>query len=133
MIRFFIGLCFSLVYRSVRSVKPSFDFSLKMTSTNLVEEEQIQNGIDNSDDDDEIGETGKTDDQSEVKAKKKRKKKKKTKGTMNGFEKNISLLILYLLAETTTNGDHIQTDPIPNGTEAIANLSLQQDGKEKIL
>jgi hypothetical protein len=50
-----------------------------MASNTVVQEEQVQNGIEHSDDE-EIDETGKTDDQSEVKAKKKRKKKKKTKG-----------------------------------------------------
>ncbi len=55
-----------------------------MASNIVVEDEQIQNGLDNSDDD-EIDENGKIDDQSAVKAKKKRKKKKKSKGTNYSF------------------------------------------------
>jgi hypothetical protein len=53
-----------------------------MASGAVVEEEQIQNDIENSDED-EIDENGKTDDQSAVKAKKKRKKKKKSKSRIN--------------------------------------------------
>lgn len=53
-----------------------------MASTNDLEEEQKQNGIENSDDE-EVDETGKIDDPSEVKTKKKRKKKKKSKGKIN--------------------------------------------------
>lgn len=54
-----------------------------MTSNNLVEEEQIQNGgIENSDDD-EVDETGKIDDPSGAKSKKKRKKKKKNKSKIS--------------------------------------------------
>jgi hypothetical protein len=62
------------------------DIFLNMASTTAVEEEQIQNGIENSDDDDEVDEIGKTNDQSALKAKKKRKKKKKTKGSTQYFE-----------------------------------------------
>ncbi len=64
----------------VRTIESNaYDISLNMASNTVAEEEQVQNGIEHSDDE-EIDETGKTDDQSEVKAKKKRKKKKKTKG-----------------------------------------------------
>jgi hypothetical protein len=55
-----------------------------MASNTVVEDEQIQNGFDNSDDD-EIDENGKLDDPSVVKAKKKRKKKKKNKGKYYSF------------------------------------------------
>jgi hypothetical protein len=57
-----------------------------MASNTVVEEEQIQNGVENSDDE-EIDENGKIDDQSAVKAKKKRKKKKKSKGSNYSFQK----------------------------------------------
>jgi hypothetical protein len=67
-----------LVYDIAYLVK--YFFLVNMASNIVVEDEQIQNGLDNSDDD-EIDENGKIDDQSTVKAKKKRKKKKKSKGT----------------------------------------------------
>ena len=50
-----------------------------MTLNTVVDEEQLQNGIENSDDE-EIEENGKVDDSSATAAKKKRKKKKKNKG-----------------------------------------------------
>ncbi len=59
-------------------------FLVNMASNIVVEDEQIQNGLDNSDDD-EIDENGKLDDPSVVKAKKKRKKKKKNKGKYYSF------------------------------------------------
>jgi hypothetical protein len=95
-----------------------------MASVVVVEEEQIQNDIENSDDD-EIDETGKTDDQSAVKTKKKRKKKKKNKGRINHCKKN---QYDFILAQIVTNDDNTEIDPVPNGTEAIAALSVQQDG-----
>jgi hypothetical protein len=98
-----------------------------MVTNNPVVEEQIQNELENSDDD-EVDETGKTDDQSDVKAKKKRKKKKKNKGIINHFERNINLSTSNLIAQTTTTDDNLQTDQVPNGAEAIATLSVQQDG-----
>ena len=52
-----------------------------MASNTVVEEEQLQNGIENSDEE-EIDENGKIDDPAAVKAKKKRKKKKKSKGNI---------------------------------------------------
>jgi hypothetical protein len=58
---------------------------MNMASNIIVEDEQIQNGVDNSDDE-EIDETGKTEDQSAAKTKKKRKKKKKSKGTNYSFK-----------------------------------------------
>jgi hypothetical protein len=53
-----------------------------MPSDTVVEEKQIQDDIENSDED-EIDENGTADDQSAVKAKKKRKKKKKSKSRIN--------------------------------------------------
>ena len=55
-----------------------------MASSTVVEEEQIQNDIENSDD--ELDETGKNDDQSTAKAKKRRRKKKKGKGKLILFK-----------------------------------------------
>ncbi|CAF0992000.1 unnamed protein product [Adineta steineri] len=81
-----------------------------MPSTSALEEEQVQNGNEVSDDD-EVDETGKIDDTSDAKAKKKRKKKKKNK------------------TQTTTNDD--QTDPVTNTTEAVATISIQQDDEEE--
>jgi len=63
-----------------------------MVSGTIIEEEQIQNDIENSDDD-EIDENGKTDDQSAVKAKKKRKKKKKSKSRINLKKRKIQYFI----------------------------------------
>ncbi|CAF0962440.1 unnamed protein product [Rotaria sordida] len=83
-----------------------------MASNNLLEEEQIQNDIENSEDD-EIDENGKVDDQSVTKTKKKRKKKKKSKG------------------QNITNDNNTEIDPVQNGTQAISTLSIQQDDNEK--
>ncbi|CAF1546754.1 unnamed protein product, partial [Adineta steineri] len=77
-----------------------------MPSTSALEEEQVQNGNEVSDDD-EVDETGKIDDTSDGKAKKKRKKKKKNK------------------TPVTADGD--QTDPVASTTEAVATISIQQD------
>ncbi|CAF1568949.1 unnamed protein product [Rotaria sp. Silwood1] len=84
-----------------------------MASSNIVEEQQIQNDIENSEDD-EVDETGKVDDQSVTKTKKKRKKKKKSKG-QNG----------------TNDDNNAEIDPVQNGTQAISTLSIQQDDDDK--
>ncbi|CAF1086709.1 unnamed protein product [Adineta steineri] len=82
-----------------------------MPSTSALEEEQVQNGNEVSEDD-EVDETGKIDDTSDGKAKKKRKKKKKNKTPI------------------TADGD--QTDPVASTTEAVATISIQQDDEEEV-
>ncbi|CAF1492165.1 unnamed protein product [Adineta ricciae] len=84
-----------------------------MSSAAVAEqEENNQNGVEHSeDDDDEIDENNKTDDPSAAKTKKKRKKKKKNK------------------VPTATTDE--QADPVANGTEAIAAVSLQQDDDQE--
>ena len=99
-----------------------------MPSNTVVEEGQIQNGVEHSDDDDEVGETGKTDDPSAALVKKKRKKKKKSKGTLHHFLKQQTFPLQNILAQTATNEENAEAEPVSNQTEAIAALSIQQDG-----
>ena len=101
-----------------------------MASNGAIEDEPVANGVENSDEE-EVDETGKTDDQNDAaKAKKKRKKKKKNKGRERPFvfiEKKSQFH--SDLAQTVTTDGQAEVDAVPNGTEAIATLTLQPDGR----
>ena len=103
-----------------------------MASNTAIEDEQIGNDVKNTDEE-EVDETGKIDDKSAAKAKKKRKKKKKNKGgkifLFFRFVRKIESD--YFLAATTVTPDgQPEVNGVSNGTEAIAALTIQPDGRE---